>query len=53
MRDDDGIYQMSYFTNAEVLNAINPTSGESYKAHYIYDHFEWSHCESQGFAFKF
>jgi hypothetical protein len=48
-KGDDGAYSASYLTNEEVRNALLPT-GE-YKASYIYNHFEWKHCDELGHVF--
>ena len=47
--DDDGNFASSYLTNAEIFNISSPSN---YKLHYIYDGFEWSHCDEAGFKFK-
>lgn len=45
----DGTYSKSYRTNEEVRNAILPT-GE-YQMPYIYNSFEWKHCDDAGKVF--
>jgi hypothetical protein len=45
----DGTYSASYRTNEELRNSLLPT-GE-YKASYIYNHFEWKHCDELGHVF--
>jgi len=48
-KSSDGTYSAEYMTNEEVRNALLPT-GE-YKASYIYNHFEWKHCDELGHVF--
>ena len=45
-----GAYTKTYLTNGEVLSATSPSA--TYSAPYIYEHFEWSHCETHGITFK-
>lgn len=46
----DGTYSSTYRTNEEVRNAVLPGSG-AYKMPYIYDSFEWKHCDDAGHVF--
>jgi len=48
-KSSDGTYSAEYLTNEEVRNALLPT-GE-YKASYIYNHFDWKHCDVLGHVF--
>lgn len=47
--DDDSTFERKYHTNLEVREAMNPSS---YGLPYIYQHFEWEHCEQLGYSFK-
>lgn len=44
----DGVYQKTHLTNQEVRDAVRPSN---YSMPYIYDHFDWPHCHSQGITF--
>ena len=46
---EDGEFASSYLTNGEILNISSPAH---YKMHYIYDTFEWAHCDDTDFRFK-
>ena len=47
--DEDGEFFTSYLTNIEIFNITAPSS---YKMHYIYDNFEWAHCDDTDYKFK-
>jgi hypothetical protein len=44
-------YTKAHLTNIEMRNALNPTK-EYYRMSYLYNHFEWTHCEEFGVSFK-
>lgn len=46
----DGTYSASYRTNEEVRNALLPSTGD-YKLPYVYNSFEWKHCDDLGQVF--
>ena len=53
----DGTYKKAHLTNEEVRAVVDPhvaadAEASSYAAPYIYEHFEWTHCEEVGVYFK-
>merc|ERR1719502_9864 len=48
---DFNTYVKTHLTNVEMRNAINPTK-EYYRMSYLYNNFEWTHCEKVGVSFK-
>jgi len=49
LRQADGSYLFGSYTNGEILDATDPND---YQMDYIYDTFEWSHCDKAGWYFK-
>ena len=45
---DDGAFEYRYLTNAEVFDLSAPGN---YTLDYVYDNFEWNHCDDTPFAF--
>jgi hypothetical protein len=43
-------YVKSYLTNEEVRQLTSPN--ENYSLPYIYNHFEWPHCDEDGYPFR-
>ena len=39
----------SHLTNGEILEYSNP---HEYRLPYIYDNFQWTHCEAAGYRFR-
>ena len=44
----DGTFEYAYLTNAEIFDLNAPGN---YSLDYVYDNFEWSHCDDTPFAF--
>ena len=44
VRGHDGSYKYAYLTNAEVFDLMAPGN---YSLDYVYDNFEWPHCDDQ------
>ena len=44
----DGNYTSMLFTNEDLYSVSHP---DTYQLNYIYDTFEWDHCDDQGFSF--
>ena len=44
----DGTFVVSYLTNAEILGKSRM---DDYQLPYIYEDFEWSHCDESGVYF--
>lgn len=49
--NDDGEWVSSYLSNGEVFHISDPTTS-SYRLPYVYDNFEWPHCELAGYKFR-
>lgn len=46
--DGHGRFNVQHLTVGELFNATSP---ENYKLDYVYDHFNWHHCDAAGFYF--
>jgi len=42
--------ELRYLTNQEIRDSVRP--GSSYRMPYLYEHFEWKHCDDEGYIFK-
>ena len=49
VKSESGGYTSAYRSNQEVREALNVAS---YQMPYVYDNFDWEHCESSGYSFK-
>merc|ERR1711988_204784 len=51
-RGTDGYFRSRHYSNQELYTVADPAriSG-NYSLPYVYEHFEWPHCTTQGFAF--
>lgn len=45
-----GLSDSSYLTNSELYDLMHPATGA---LPYVYDNFEWAHCEARGFSMEF
>jgi hypothetical protein len=50
LNEDSGEYETKHLTNQEILSATKPA--HTSKLSYVYDNFDYTHCESEGIIFK-
>ena len=46
----DGKFDSKHMTNIEMRDAMDPR--DSYSLPYMYNHFDWTHCDEIGIVFK-
>ena len=49
-KNGTGAFVKSYLTNEEVRVLTSPS--ENYSLPYIYNHFDWPHCDEAGYPFR-
>ena len=49
VEDDNGEYASRQLSNIELYKGLNP---HSTRMPYVYDHFQWTHCDESGYRFK-
>ena len=47
--DDEGEYASRQLSNIELYKSLNP---HSTRMPYVYDHFQWQHCDDSGYRFS-
>lgn len=50
--EDTGQWVKSYLSNGEIFKASDPTNSDTYRLPYVYDNFEWPHCELAGWNMR-
>ena len=48
LNETTGHFEERWLTNGELFHIMNPNE---YYMHYVYDNFEWSHCDAEGHRF--
>ena len=48
LNETTGHFEERWLTNGELFHIMNPNE---YYMHYVYDNFEWEHCDAEGYKF--